>query len=57
MVLQQLVMQADDTWHTIQELGRVGCTQFIDLNTGRLSHELRFAKPIKLIDETDRRLE
>jgi hypothetical protein len=52
MSLYQLVIPADEVYLTVTELATLGLTQFIDLNSGRLSHELRYAKPLKLIDES-----
>ena len=56
MHLYQLVMQADEAWATVNELGKLGCAHFIDLNQQKLSYEMRYARPLKLIDETDRKL-
>lgn len=50
-------MQNDDAWHVLNDLGRLGCTHFIDLNHNKLPHEQEFAKIVKSIDESERRLE
>ena len=39
MDLYQLIMQADDAWATINELGKLECLHFIDLNKDKLSYE------------------
>lgn len=57
MQLYQLVMQSDDAWHTVNELGKLNCLHFIDLNPDKLPHEQKFAKIIRTIDETERRIE
>eukprot|EP00347_Sterkiella_histriomuscorum_P018134 403346660 len=57
MQLYQLIMQKDDAWHTVNELGKLNCLHFIDLNSEKLPHEQQFARTIKLIDETERRVE
>lgn len=57
MQLYQLVMQSDDAWYTVNELGKLNCLHFIDLNPDKLPHEQKFAKIIRTIDETERRIE
>ncbi len=57
MKLFQLIMQNDDAWHVLNDLGRLGCTHFIDLNNNKLPHEQQFAKIVKAIDESEKRLE
>ena len=57
MKLFQLVMQNDEAWHVLNDLGRLNCIHFIDLNPDKLPHEQKFAKVIKTIDETEKRLE
>ena len=52
MQLYQLSIQSDEAWTTVNQLGHLACTHFIDLNEGCLSYELRYAKQIKLIDDT-----
>ena len=55
--MYQLAMQNDDAWWTINELGKLNCLHFIDLNKNRLTHEQSFAKIVKAMDETERKLE
>jgi hypothetical protein len=50
-------MQADDAWPTVNELGKLGCLHFIDLNKDKLAYELHYSKPLKSIDETERKIE
>ena len=50
-------MQADEAWHTINDLGKLGFLHFIDLNADKSPHELQFAKIIKIIEESLRRIE
>lgn len=57
MKLYQLIMQTDDSWATINELGKLDCLHFIDINKDKLAHEQLFAKMVKRIDETERRVE
>lgn len=56
MQLYQLVMHSDDAWGTINELGKLNCLHFNDLNGEKLPHEKQFAKIIKIIDETEKRI-
>lgn len=41
----------------INDLGRLNCIHFIDLNPDKLPHEQKFAKIIKTIDETEKRID
>jgi hypothetical protein len=50
-------MQADEAWETINDLGRLGYLHFIDLNHDKAPHEQQFAKIIKIIEDSLRRIE
>lgn len=50
-------MQSDDAWATVNELGKLDCLHFIDLNKDKLSYEQMFAKIIKSIEDTQRKIE
>lgn len=57
MVLYQLTSPADEVHQTIHTLANLGHAHFIDLNPSKLPHELRFAKQVRLIEDTERSLE
>lgn len=57
MQLYQLIMQSDDAWATINELGKLDCLHFVDLNKEKLAYEQMYAKIIKSIEDTERKLE
>jgi len=44
MLLYHLLSQADEAQQTIHTLAQLGHAHFIDLNPGKLQHELRFGK-------------
>lgn len=50
-------MQSDDAWATINELGKLDCLHFVDLNKDKLAYEQMYAKIIKSIEDTERKLE
>lgn len=57
MLLLQLFAQSDELEPTVNALAHLNHAHFIDLNSGKLPHELKFAKQIQQIDETQRKLE
>ena len=56
MLLYQMMIQGDDAWDTLNELGKLDCLHFIDLNKEKLPHEMKYAKIIKNIEETQRKI-
>jgi hypothetical protein len=56
MELRQIMMQIDDAWDTLNELGKIDCIQFIDLNKEKLPHEMKYAKTIRNLEEIERRI-
>ena len=56
MKLYELVMQSENSWTAINEIAKLDCVHFIDLNKGKLGHEQLFAKIVKTIDETEHKL-
>ena len=46
------MVPADEAWATVQALGQAGCAHFIDLNPGAMAHELRFAKALRRIEDS-----
>lgn len=57
MQLYQLLVQSDEAWQILNELGKHDAFHFIDLNKDRLNHEQTYAKIIKKIEDAQRRLE
>ena len=57
MQLYQLIMQSDDAWATVNELGKLDCLHFMDLNDQKPAHEKTYAKVIKSIEETEKKIE
>ena len=57
MLLFHLFAQADELEPTVNALAHLNYAHLIDLNPGKLPHELKNAKQITLIDETQRKLE
>ena len=52
-----MMVQIDDAWETMNELGKLERTHFIDLNKDKLLHELSFSKTIKRIEEIEKNIE
>lgn len=50
-------MQSDDAWATVNELGKLDCLHFMDLNDQKPAHEKTYAKVIKSIEETEKKIE
>ena len=57
MKLYKIMMQLDDAWDTINEMGKSDCVHFVDLNKNSLTHEMKYAKTIKKIDDIERSIE
>jgi hypothetical protein len=51
------MMQVDDAWDTVNELGKLDIVHFVDLNKDKLPHELKYAKTINNINEIQKRIE
>jgi hypothetical protein len=56
MQLYQMVMQKDDGWATLNELGKINCLHFIDLNKDKMPHELQYSRTIRNLEEVQRKI-
>ena len=56
MQLFQMVMQTDDSWDTLNEIGKLDAVHFINLNSDKMSHEMTYAKTIRQLEEIDRKI-
>lgn len=57
MQLYQIMMQVQDAWDTLNELGKLDIVHFVDLNKEKLPHELKYAKTINNINDIQKRIE
>jgi hypothetical protein len=51
------MLQPESAWDTINELGRLDRLHFVDLNNDKLFHDQTYAKQIRRIEETEKRME
>ena len=56
MSLYQIMVQIDDSWDTMNELGKIDCLHFIDLNKDRAPHEMKYSKTLRNLEEIQRRI-
>ena len=57
MKLFEVVIPKDNAWDIMNELGRLDCLHFIDLNHREQPHHLSYTLQVKRIEEAERRIE
>lgn len=56
MTLYQITIPKDDAWDVINQLGNINLCHFIDLNKAEQPFNLPYAGPIRMCEETEKRL-
>lgn len=51
------MMQKDDAWDTVNELGKLNAIHFIDLNKDKAPHEQIYSNTIKNVCEVEKKIE
>lgn len=57
MKLYEIIVQSDELWPALNELGNHNCLHFVDCNKDKMSHKQHYAKIIKQLEEALQNLE
>ena len=56
-MIYSLILQKDDTWEVLNNLGGKAHVSFMELNKDKMPHEKKFAKTVKHIEEINKKIE